>query len=78
MISASLGWTAFVIDVLALWALGSKGKTGRLWGVIGMAAVNALFVAQGLLDYNWSLVAVSTLSTTLQTRAAYNWRKSDG
>lgn len=72
----ALGWTALVIDVLALWALGSKDRRWRWWGVVGMAAVNALFVWQGYLMSNWSLVAVSALSTTLQTRAAINWRRS--
>lgn len=73
----TLGGMGIAVDVVSLWLLGHKtSKKARRAGVFGMAIVNALFMVQGLLSGNWTLFAVSLLSTTLQTRAGINWKET--
>jgi hypothetical protein len=72
-----LGGTGIAVDLVALWLLGHKtSKLARRAGVFGMALVNALFAVQGGLSGNWTLLAVSTISTTLQVRAGLNWKET--
>ena len=70
----ALGWLAFAIDLVALWVLAAPSLRARWWGMVGMAGVNALFLAQGLLLGVGSLVAVSGVSFGLQVRIVVRWR----
>jgi hypothetical protein len=71
-----LGGTAIAVDIVSLWLIGHKtSKVARRWGIFGMALVNLLFAIQGALSGNWTLLVVSTMSTTLQVRAGYNWKE---
>lgn len=70
-----IGWIGTIAFFTGAWLIGHKRFMSiRRYGLIFMVSSNLLYVAQGLLLSNHSLLALSVGAAVLQTRAYFNWK----
>ena len=73
-----LQWPAMAVTVASGWLVASDAQRWRLWGFLLFLVSNVLWVAWGIHDAAWALVALQVFLAVTNVRGVVDNRASGG